>query len=155
MGWLSGTPKWYEKVIEMVNVLPDAYILDKHSINRLEDIRRSYNLSHDDFAEIYMGCKTVTRKVNLTVYDKIKNDSKPGTSEKDIIKQFLMIDLESCRSQLSDEDFIIVGRDFMKGIESVNTIEEAIKYIQSFDEKTDIPPFTYMRRIIDAVLGWV
>ena len=52
MGWFGGTPKWYEKIIGMQNVpteIMETYVLEKNSIDRLEDLRKSYSLDNDNF----------------------------------------------------------------------------------------------------------
>jgi hypothetical protein len=157
MGWFGGTPKWYDKIIRMQNVpteLVETYLLEKNSIDRLEDLRKSYGLDDDNFVFLYMGCKTVVKKGNLLISRKFKKDSNPGTPESEIAKRLLMLDLESFRENISLDDFILLEKDYKNVIKNVNTIDEAITQICHFSEKKDAPPVTYMRKIIDAILGW-
>jgi hypothetical protein len=108
MGWFSSTPKWYDKVMKTVSVLPNAYILDSNSMIRLEDIRKSNNIDHDNFAFAYMGCKTVVKKLNLLIYNKIKTDSPHGTPEKKLMKQLIVSDLASFRQNVSEEEYLLI-----------------------------------------------
>lgn len=52
MGWLSGTPNWFDKVKrKWPKNIPAPQVMDE-----LERLRLGRGVSHDDFAMIYMWC---------------------------------------------------------------------------------------------------
>jgi|GEM_PF-4434808 len=72
MGWLSGTPKWYDKT--SYDFRPDTELTQE-----LEALRVKLNISHDDFGNAYMKCwwhhEAGMRMTYLTVKQMYKNSA--------------------------------------------------------------------------------
>ena len=80
MGWFSGTPKWFDKVRrEWPDNIPAPQVSDE-----LERLRLARDVSHDDFAMIYMWCWWHNEVALRVSYVMLKR-AKPGVDEKDYI----------------------------------------------------------------------
>ena len=91
MGWLSGTPKWFDKI-------PADFRPDERQMERLEKLRKSILAEHDFFYTAYMNCPVITIRFMWHLYGKIAGklfSSKP--SEKEILREVFLSYVEEYR----------------------------------------------------------
>jgi len=166
MGWLSGTPNWFDKI--QADLRPD-----ESQMVRLEKLRKSIRADHNSFYVAYMNCEVIIRKIWWLEYELVNgriagklSSSRPSEKEllKEVFLSYVKFYRKSGRSQRYDDDEEV--QEWLNLIDSEEHVTNKIlKYCSIdfilelilFDFKRDryscfSDDMSYLIDLIDAIL---